>query len=70
MMTHARSTITDGHYAGTDLTPQEYLLREVGPDRFRSLFADWAAHNTADMDYMTREQWRRAQQEITISGHY
>ena len=39
-----------------DPTPQEYMSRRVGPATFRGFFADWAAHNSARMDYITRDQ--------------
>ena len=35
---------------------QEYFVRRVGREVFRSQFADWAGHNCANMDYLTREQ--------------
>ena len=41
-----RHLITDGFYAMTDLSPQEYLFTKIGPETFRGYFADWAAHNT------------------------
>ena len=31
-------------------------MSRVGPEVFRSQFADWAGHNCANMDYLTREQ--------------
>ena len=31
-------------------------MSRVGSELFRSHFADWAGHNCADMDYLTREQ--------------
>ena len=33
-------------------------MSRVGSELFRSHFADWAGHNCADMDYLTREQVR------------
>ena len=41
-----KNLITDGFYAMTDLSPQEYLFTKIGPEIFRGYFADWAAHNT------------------------
>ena len=35
---------------------QEYFVSRVGAEVFRSQFADWAGHNCANMDYLTREQ--------------
>ena len=31
-------------------------MSRVGAEVFRSQFADWAGHNCANMDYLTREQ--------------
>ena len=58
-----RSTITDGFYEGTRLLPQEYIANEVGLDNLRGHFADWAAANVSDFDYLTRGQVNRARQE-------
>lgn len=60
------SVITSGFYARTELLPQEYLYSQYGPEIFRSGFADWAAHNTADFDYLTRAQVDRARQEFAF----
>ena len=65
-----RSIITDGFYASTDNSPQEYLCNKVGPLEFRTMFADWAAHHTASMDYISREQWERALLEISLAGDW
>ena len=65
-----RSFITDGFYAMTDLSPQEYLFTKIGPDTFRSHFADWAAHNTIGLDYLMQEQVDRALLEITLAGDW
>ena len=35
---------------------QEYFVSRVGSEIFRSQFADWAGHNCANLDYITREQ--------------
>ena len=35
---------------------QEFLFTEVGPDRLRSAFADWAAGTAAGFDYLADEQ--------------
>ena len=39
-------------------SPQEYWYRLFGGDNMRAWFADWAAHNAADMDYLTREEFK------------
>ena len=31
-------------------------MSRVGGEEFRSHFADWAGHNCANMDYLTRDQ--------------
>ena len=41
-----------------------------GASLFRSHFADWAAHNTAEMDYLTRAQYERGLLEITLAGDW
>lgn len=58
--------IVDGFNAGTTMLPQEYMLSRV--PSLRALFADWAAHNTADMDYLSPAQWAAAQNEIVVYG--
>ena len=65
-----KSWITNGYYAMTDLSPQEYLFRNIGPETFRSYFADWAAHNTGGLDYLTPNQVKRAYLEITLAGDW
>ena len=56
--------ITNGFYLGTDLSPQEYLYKQIGADHLRKYFADWAAHNTGSLDYLTPEQITRAELEV------
>ena len=56
--------ITDGFYGQVNISPQEYLYNQVGGDQLRAFFADWAAANTRDFDYLTPQQWERAQQEV------
>jgi len=65
-----RGAITDGFYAGTNQSPQEYLYRRVGPALMRSHFADWAAHTSAELDYLTREQVERAYLEVGLAGDW
>ena len=38
---------------------QEYIKSRVGSTVFQRYFADWAGHNCANMDYLTREQVRK-----------
>jgi len=65
-----RSILTDGFYAATDMSPQEYIYTLVGPETMRSHFADWAAHNSAGLDYLTPEQVQRALKEIDYAGDW
>jgi hypothetical protein len=65
-----RKFVTDGFYASTDRSPQEYLFSKVGGEKMRGLFADWAAHNTGGMDYLTKDQLERAYLEITLAGDW
>lgn len=69
------SIITDGFYAGTSMSPQEYHCKRV--PTLRTHFADWAACNAAGLDYggfeyLTSAQRERARQELenlTQHGH-
>ena len=70
VMCMERKFITDGFYASTDMSPQEYLFSKVGAEKMRGLFADWAAHNTGGMDYLTKDQLERAYLEITNAGDW
>ncbi len=45
-------TITEGFFNGTGLTPQHYLLNQMGGTAFRDAFIDWAAHMTNDFDFI------------------
>ena len=59
--------IAGGFYADTDLSPQEYLATEVGPE-IRDYFADWAARSTARFDYLTPSQFVRGELELQRAG--
>ena len=63
-----QDVITAGFYNNTFLLPQEYHYEQIGAERLRNIFADWAAHNSADFDYLTREQVVRARQEVVFVG--
>ena len=63
-----RDVITTGFYANVQASPQEYHGQQIGLDALRSIFADWAAHNTNDFDYLTPEQVARARQEVMWAG--
>ena len=56
--------ITNGFYQGIDISPQEYHYRQIGADRLRKYFSDWAAHNTGDLDYLNTEQITRSKLEV------
>ena len=60
--------ITGGFYAELDISPQQYHYDEIGGDLLRTYFADWAAANTRDFDYLTPQQWGRALQEVELAG--
>jgi hypothetical protein len=60
--------ISGGFYAQTSLSPQEYHYEQIGGDNLRQYFADWAAHNTGGLDYLTPEQVARAWQEVEVVG--
>ena len=63
-----RDVITEGFYGGVTVSPQRRHYDLVGADLLRSHFADWAAHNTADFDYLTPEQVQRARDEVAVVG--
>ncbi len=50
------AVVSDGYYAGTDLSPQRYHVEHVGLDPLRRIFADWAARNTGGLDYLSPGQ--------------
>lgn len=60
--------ISTSYYSGTLLLPQEYLAAEIGIVEFQDIFADWAAHNVADFDYISLEQLNRARIELEDYG--
>ena len=60
--------ISGGFYANTSLLPQNYHYTNIGGDNLRGYFADWAAHNTAEIDYLSREQYDRALLEVELAG--
>ncbi len=59
-----RAYITDGFYAGTNKSPQEYIHNRIGGAQFRKFFINWCAHNAAFYDYITREQYEYSLWEI------
>lgn len=61
-------SLTSGFYGGISELPQRYLFQLMGATGMRHAFADWAAANTADFDYLTPAQVARARQELAIYG--
>ena len=50
--------VLHGYYSAVrDTSPQEYWYKELGGKNLRSMFADWVIHTSADMDYLTREEF-------------
>ncbi len=64
----SRDVITAGFFGGVQASPQRYHFDRLGQDGLRRHFADWAARNTADFDYLTRDQVRRARLEVQNVG--
>ena len=60
--------ITNGFYSNITISPQEYLLQQGGA-QYRNYFANWAAANTADLNYLTRAQVARAEIEADKYGN-
>lgn len=60
--------IVDGFYTNTTLSPQAYLSEQIGPATMRGYFADWAAHTAGGVDYISAEQWARAELELSDYG--
>ena len=58
----------DCMYSDTPWRPQEHLAYTIGLETFREIFADWAAHNTGDLDYLTPAQVARARAEADWVG--
>ena len=52
------SDLMDYYVEERGQSPQEYWYRLLGGDNLRAWFADWAAHNAADMDYLTRKEFK------------
>ena len=60
-----KNIVTGRFSSNIALSPQEYLYKRIGANNMRQIFADWAAHNTGGMDYITKEQLQVAFQWIT-----
>jgi hypothetical protein len=64
-----KAFITDGFYAGTSKSPQEYLHDRIGGAKFRQYFTNWCAHNAAFFDYITRGQYDYSLWELDPSTY-
>lgn len=60
--------VTEGFYAGTDLSPQAWHLETIGAAQVRAAFGDWAAANTAGFPYLEPSQVTRAWLEVELAG--
>ncbi len=60
--------IVGGFFAETNDLPQEYLYKNIGPDTFSELYADWAAHNVGGFEHFTPGVEARALVEIRNYG--
>jgi hypothetical protein len=58
--------ITRAFLINSGYTPQEYYFNEI--PEFRAYFADWAAANTSNLNYLTREQVERSNTELQQYG--
>ena len=58
----------DGFFAETNELPQEYLYKEIGPDNFRELFADYTAHNVGGFEHFPAGTEARTYQELATYG--
>ena len=50
-----RSKITSSFYSSEVDLPQQYLFEMIGSEKFRTVYADWAAHNVNNFDYLREE---------------
>ncbi len=60
--------ISNSFYQNIIEYPQEYLSNYFGFDEFKEIFSDWTMHNVAGFDYISEEQWNRAQIELDNYG--
>ena len=53
--------VLHGYYTDMrDVSPQEYWYKKLGGENLRSMFADWVIHTTADIDYISREEFEQS----------
>ena len=60
--------IVGGFFAETEELPQEYLYKQIGPENFRGLFADFAAHNVGGFEHFPVGTEARSYQELVNYG--
>ncbi len=60
--------IVGGFFSETELLPQEYLYQGIGPDNFRKLYADFAAHNVGGFEFFPSGIATRSYQELSNYG--
>lgn len=60
--------IVGGFFAETELLPQEYLFKAIGPETFCELYADFAAHNVGGFEFFPTGTASRSYQELTNYG--
>jgi len=63
-----RMQMTEGFYRGLSDMPQEHLRNIMTQAVLRKEFADWAAHNVADFDYLAPSQVATARAEVLDYG--
>ena len=60
--------IVGGFFAETNDLPQEYLYKQIGPENFRELFADFTAHNVGGFEHFPEGTEARTYQELATYG--
>lgn len=60
--------ISGGFYDQTGLSPQQYHFENIGGDKLREYFTDWAARNTGGFDYLSKKQIDKALLEMQLVG--
>ena len=58
--------ILDYYVEDRGMSPQQYWFELFGGENLRSWFADWVAHIAADMDYLTREEFKVAKDRYLL----
>lgn len=60
--------IAGGFYAATKLSPQEYLIQNLGGPEFRDFYADYAVHNVAGFPEFPKGTAERTMKELEQYG--